>query len=72
MKADGGSAGKKMTWETLCSLRLPGGYVDMASINCSGACADGTHIDKAVLTIRKAGGKDALEFFKITLEDITM
>jgi type VI secretion system secreted protein Hcp len=34
------------------------------------ACTKGTHIDKAVLTVRKAGGDDPLEYYKITLEGL--
>ena len=30
----------------------------------------GKHINKGSLAIRKAGGKDALEYLKITLEDV--
>ena len=32
------------------------------------ACATGQHIKKAVLTVRKAGGPDALDYFMITIE----
>ncbi len=32
-------------------------------------CANGHHIPKAVLTCRKAGGKEQLEYLKITLSD---
>jgi type VI secretion system secreted protein Hcp len=34
------------------------------------ACATGQHIKKAVLTVRKAGGRQQLEFIKIELEDV--
>lgn len=33
------------------------------------ACANGEHIKKAVLTVRKAG-KDQQEFFKVTMSDV--
>jgi len=45
-------------------------YVDRASPDLMKACATGQHFDKAVLTVRKAGGKDALEYLKITLKDV--
>src|ERR1700704_1221479 len=34
------------------------------------ACATGQHIKKAVLTVRKAGGRQQTEFIKIELEDV--
>jgi type VI secretion system secreted protein Hcp len=34
------------------------------------ACATGQHIKKAVLTVRKAGGRQSIEFIKIELEDV--
>ena len=45
-------------------------YVDAASSGLFQATTQGLHIDKAVFVVRKAGGKDALEYFKITLEDV--
>jgi type VI secretion system secreted protein Hcp len=45
-------------------------YSDKASPPIMGACTKGTHIDKAVLTVRKAGGDDPLEYYKITLEGL--
>ncbi len=33
-------------------------------------CCNGKHIPKAILTNRKAGGDDPLEFLKITLSDV--
>jgi type VI secretion system secreted protein Hcp len=45
-------------------------YMDTASPSLFQAISQGTHFGKAILTVRKAGGKDALEYFKITLEDV--
>jgi type VI secretion system secreted protein Hcp len=45
-------------------------YMDAASPSLFQAVAQGIHFEKALLTVRKAGGKDALEYLKITLEDV--
>jgi type VI secretion system secreted protein Hcp len=45
-------------------------YVDAASSGLLQATTQGLHIDKAVFVVRKAGGKDALEYLKITLEEV--
>ncbi|HEY2023142.1 type VI secretion system tube protein Hcp [Paraburkholderia sp.] len=45
-------------------------YSDKASPPIMAACTKGTHIDKAVLTVRKAGGDNPLEYYKITLEGL--
>ena len=44
-------------------------YVDKASSPLLGACCKGTHITKATLTVRKAGG-NALEYVMITMEEV--
>jgi len=44
-------------------------YVDSASHALLLACCKGTHYDKAVLVVRKAGD-DPLEYIKITMEDL--
>ena len=44
-------------------------YVDAASHALLLACCKGTHYDKAVLVVRKAGD-DPLEYIKITMEDL--
>ena len=43
--------------------------INKASPKLALACADGSHIKKAVLTCRKAG-KDQQEFFKVTMTDL--
>lgn len=45
-------------------------YVDKASPLLLGKCCQGDHIKEATLTVRKAGGKDPLEYIKLTLSDI--
>jgi type VI secretion system secreted protein Hcp len=44
-------------------------WADKSTAYLIKACALGEHIDKGVLTVRKAG-KDPLEYIKITLEQI--
>ena len=45
-------------------------YVDQATPNLWKLCCNGKHEDEAVLTMRKAGGDTALEYLKITLEEV--
>lgn len=44
-------------------------YVDRASPNLMWYCIKGTHIDSAILVMRKAGGIP-LEYLKITMEQV--
>ena len=44
-------------------------HVDKATPLLNGACTQGTHIAKGLLTVRKAGGTQ-LEYFKVELGDI--
>jgi len=59
----GGGAGK-VTMQDLTFTK----YVDKATPTLFKMCCSGTHIDKVLLTVRKAGGT-ALEYLKISLED---
>jgi type VI secretion system secreted protein Hcp len=34
------------------------------------SCCDGTHFDTALLTVRKAGGADPVEYVKINLQEV--
>lgn len=43
-------------------------YIDKASAKIAQACAQGTHIDEAVLTVRKAGD-EPVEYLVYTLTD---
>jgi type VI secretion system secreted protein Hcp len=45
-------------------------YVDLASNDLIKKCADGTHIDTGLLTVRKSGGTAPVEYFKIKLGHI--
>jgi type VI secretion system secreted protein Hcp len=45
-------------------------YVDKSTPVLMGACAKGSHYDSAVLTVRKAGGDNPLEYFKITFTSV--
>ena len=45
-------------------------YVDKASADLMMACARGDHIDKATLVVRKAGGKEALEYITVEMENV--
>lgn len=44
-------------------------YVDRATPNLVQHCLTGKHIDRAVLVVRKAGGRP-LEYLKIAMEDV--
>jgi type VI secretion system secreted protein Hcp len=45
-------------------------WVDMASADLFKACCTGQHFDEAMITVRKAAGKDAIEYIKIKLQNI--
>jgi type VI secretion system secreted protein Hcp len=45
-------------------------WYDKSSVDLLKACTHGDHIAKGELTVRKAGGKDALEYIKITMTNI--
>jgi type VI secretion system secreted protein Hcp len=45
-------------------------FADKSSPTLFQYCANGKHISKGTLTIRKAGGDNPLEYFKIELNDI--
>jgi type VI secretion system secreted protein Hcp len=45
-------------------------YTDKATPTIISACASGTHFPTAVLTVRKAGGKAPLEYYKISLQNV--
>lgn len=45
-------------------------FVDKATPKLMIACCTGAHIKDAVLTCRKAGGESAVDFFKLTLQDV--
>jgi type VI secretion system secreted protein Hcp len=47
-------------------------YVDAASPLLFDAVCSGQHISKALFTLRKAGSKDPLDFYKISFDDVTV
>jgi type VI secretion system secreted protein Hcp len=61
----GGSGSGKVSVQDLSFTK----YVDKASTVLIMACANGTHLDEANLTVRKAGS-DPLEYMKIKLHQV--
>jgi type VI secretion system secreted protein Hcp len=45
-------------------------YVDKATPNLMKACCNGQHYKTALLTVRKAGGKSPVEYYKLKMEDV--
>jgi type VI secretion system secreted protein Hcp len=45
-------------------------HIDDATPNLIQFCCSGNHFKQALLTVRKAGGKDQVEYLKIKLQDI--
>ena len=45
-------------------------YVDAASPPLMLACASGKHFDEALLTVRKAGGDNPVEYLKIKMQTV--
>jgi type VI secretion system secreted protein Hcp len=45
-------------------------WIDKSTAPLVGSVCQGDHFGEGVLTVRKAGGKDALEYLKITLKNI--
>lgn len=61
----GGSGSGKVSVQDLSFTK----YVDAASAGLMLACSKGTHVTKATLTVRKAGGT-AVEYIVIVLNDV--
>jgi type VI secretion system secreted protein Hcp len=64
-QAGGGQGAGKCSVQDLSFSK----YIDKSSPDLLLCCCNGKHVDKATLTIRKAGEKP-LEYLKITLEDL--
>ena len=45
-------------------------YVDKSSPTIVQSCCQGSHMPEAVLTMRKAGGKEPVEYLKLTLKEV--
>jgi type VI secretion system secreted protein Hcp len=63
--SSGGGSGKVSVNDISFTKRI-----DTTSTNLVQKCCDGTHFKKAVFTMRKAGGKNPVEFLKIELSDL--
>jgi len=63
--ATGGGAGK-VNVQDLSFMK----NIDTTTTNLIKACCNGTHFKSALLTVRKAGGKSAVEYLKIKMQDL--
>src|SRR5881392_2487130 len=63
--SSGGGSGKVSVQDISFSKRM-----DTTSTNLVQKCCDGTHFQNAVFTMRKAGGKNPVEYLKVELQDI--
>lgn len=45
-------------------------YVDKATPNLMQNCCSGRHYKEALLTVRKAGGKSPVEYYKVKMQDL--
>jgi type VI secretion system secreted protein Hcp len=66
MGRGGGAAGGKVSLSSFNFLKK----TDAASPKLFEACCNGTHIKEAVLTLRKAGGKEALNYLEYKFSDL--
>lgn len=62
----GGSGSGKVSVQDLSFTK----YIDKSSANLAEYCATGDQYKEAKLTVRKAGGKEPLEYFIITMKDL--
>ncbi len=65
MSAGGGGGAGKVSFQDIHVMK----QADLSSPSLMEACAKGSHIKFALLTVRKAGGKQE-EFYKIKLSDV--
>src|SRR3569832_456170 len=63
--ATGGGAGK-VNVQDLSFMK----NIDTTTTNLIKASCNGTHFKSALLTVRKAGGKSAVEYLKIKMQDL--
>ncbi|MCI2283437.1 type VI secretion system tube protein Hcp [Colwellia sp. MSW7] len=64
--AGGGGGSGKANFQDISITK----YVDKASMTLMGKVATGEHIAEATLIVRKAGGKDPLEYIKIDMKKV--
>ena len=62
----GGAGSGKVSVQDLSVTK----YIDSSSAPLMLSCCDGLHFDSAVLTVRKAGGADPVEYVKIKLQEV--
>jgi type VI secretion system secreted protein Hcp len=62
----GGAGSGKVSVQDLSVTK----YIDSSSAQIMLSCCDGTHFDTALLTVRKAGGTDPVEYVKINLQEV--
>ncbi len=62
----GGAGAGKVDFQDLSFTH----YVDKSTPVLMQAMADGTHFKEAKLSVRKAGGKEAIEYIVITMEEV--
>ncbi len=62
----GGGGGGKVAVQDLALTK----YLDKSSPTLMKFCCNGKHIKNGTLTVRKAGGEDALEYLKIDFDEI--
>jgi type VI secretion system secreted protein Hcp len=62
----GGAGSGKVSVQDLSVTK----YIDSSSAKIMLSCCDGTHFDTALLTVRKAGGADPVEYVKINLQEV--
>ncbi len=65
MHAGGGGGGGKANFQDLSFSK----WIDKSSPNLLGFCASGEQFKEAKLTVRKAGGKNPLEYLIITMKN---
>ena len=62
----GGAGSGKVSVQDLSVTK----YIDSSSAPIMLSCCDGTHFDSALLTVRKAGGANPVEYVKINLQEV--
>jgi type VI secretion system secreted protein Hcp len=62
----GGGGGGKVSVQDLSFTK----YIDKSSSNLMQYCSSGSQYKEAKLTVRKAGGKEPLEYLVITMTDV--
>jgi type VI secretion system secreted protein Hcp len=66
MHAGGGGGGGKVSVQDLSFTK----WIDKSSPNLMTYCSSGAQYKEAKLTVRKAGGKEPLEYLIITMKDV--